>query len=163
MNSAMAGLIAGAAGTVALNIATYADMALRGRPSSSAPSQMVGILADKAGLQLSPQGNHSDDQTTQNRESGLGALLGLVNGLGMGFIYSVLRPQLDGISIPAAALGVGAAAMAASDIPLVTLKVSDPKTWGVSGWAADAIPHIIYGLVTVLVYEALLDEDAVEG
>lgn len=159
MNSAMAGLIAGAAGTVALNITTYADMALRGRSSSSAPSQLVAILADKTGLQLSQQGNHSEDQTTQNRESGLGALLGFVNGLGVGTIYSLIRSQLDDVSIPLASLGVGAAAMAASDIPIITLQVSDPKSWGVSGWASDAIPHAIYGLVTVLVYEALVDAD----
>jgi len=35
--------------------------------------------------------------------------------------------------------------------------VSDPTTWGLSGWASDAIPHLIYGLVTASTYEALLD------
>jgi len=45
--------------------------------------------------------------------------------------------------------------MAASDIPLVTLGVSNPKTWGVSGWAADTIPHLIYGFVTAVAYETL--------
>lgn len=159
MNSAVAGLIAGAAGTVALNIATYADMALRGRSSSSAPSQLVAVLADKTGLQLSEKGNHSEDETTQNRESGIGALLGFVNGLGVGTLYSLVRSQLDDVSIPLAGLGVGAAAMAASNVPLISFKVSDPKSWGVSGWASDAIPHAIYGLVTVLVYEALVDAD----
>ncbi len=45
--------------------------------------------------------------------------------------------------------------MAASDVPLVMLKASDPKTWGVSGWLSDLIPHLIYGFVTVATYETL--------
>lgn len=35
------------------------------------------------------------------------------------------------------------------------LKVSDPKTWGVSGWLWDVIFHLIYGFATVATYEAL--------
>ena len=33
--------------------------------------------------------------------------------------------------------------------------MSNPKTWGFAGWAAEIIPHFIYGLVTVITYEAL--------
>lgn len=153
--SILIGTIAGAAGTVALNVATYADMALRGRASSGAPAKMVSKLAKLTGLHLSAQGDGTQDETAQNRESGLGALLGYVNGLGTGIVYGLLRPQLDTRAIPLASLGVGVIAMAASDIPLVALGVSNPKTWGFSGWAADAIPHFIYGLVTVTTYEAL--------
>jgi hypothetical protein len=47
--------------------------------------------------------------------------------------------------------------MAASDVPMVALKVSNPKTWGVSGWLSDLVPHLIYGLVTVATVEALSD------
>ncbi len=159
LRGALGGLVAGAAGTVALNVATYVDMALRGRASSGAPSQMVSVLADKANLPLSSQGVGSQDQSAQNRESGLGALLGYVDGLGIGIVYGLLRSQFDTVSVPLAATGVGAAAMAASDVPLIALKVSDPRSWGLSGWAADAIPHLVYGLVTVLVYEALRGTD----
>jgi len=56
---------------------------------------------------------------------------------------------------PLAAVLVGLTAMAASDIPLVALRVSNPKTWGISGWLADTIPHLLYGIVTVATYEAL--------
>jgi hypothetical protein len=49
--------------------------------------------------------------------------------------------------------------MPASDVPLIALRVSDPKTWGVSGWLADVIPHLIYGLVTVTTYEVLRNMD----
>ncbi len=155
LKDTLLGVVAGAAGTVALNVATYVDMAARGRSSSSAPSKMVEIVANKAGLSLSAQSKGSQDETTQNRESGLGALLGYVNGLGVGVAYGLLRSQLDELPLPLAGIGVGLLAMAASDVPLVALKVSDPKTWGVSGWAADLIPHIIYGLVTVATFEAL--------
>ncbi len=159
LQDALTGVVAGALGTVALNVATYADMAIRARSSSGAPSQLVGKLADKAGLPLSSKGVGSNDETAQNRESGLGALLGYVNGLGVGALYGLLRSQFVDVPIPLAATGVGLAAMAASDVPLVALGVSNPKTWGVSGWASDAIPHLIYGLVTAIAYEALRNTD----
>jgi hypothetical protein len=149
------GLLAGAAGTIALDVATYADMALRGRSSSGGPSSLVATLASKLHLPLSSQGVGAQDQTAQNRESGLGALFGYVNGLGTGIAYSLLRPQQDEVSLPLAGVAVGLAAMAGSDAPLVALKVSDPKTWGVSGWLADLVPHLIYGFATVATYEAL--------
>ena len=159
LSGALIGAVAGAVGTVALDVTTYADIAIRGRSSSSAPSQMVSILAKAVGLPLSSQGVGSQDETAQNRESGLGALLGYVNGLGVGVVYGLLRSRQDDIPIPVAGIGVGLAAMAASDIPLIALRVSNPKTWGFSGWAADAIPHLVYGLVTAIVYEALTNLD----
>jgi hypothetical protein len=153
------GTVAGAVGTVALNIATYADMAIRGRSSSSAPAQMVGTLARFVGLAPATQDGEKQDQTAQNRESGLGALLGYVNGLGTGVVYGLVRSQLEEVPIPLASIGVGLTAMAASDVPLIALRVSNPKTWGVSGWLSDVIPHLIYGLVTVSTYEALRHVD----
>src|SRR5205823_4531568 len=151
------GMAAGAAGTVALNVATYADMALRGRPSSSVPAKMAGILADKAGIPLSTGGEGSDDEKVRNRQSGLGALFGYVTGLGVGTAYGLLRPYLGDVPTPVAGVGVGLAAMAASDIPIAALGVSDPATWGISGWVADIVPHLAYGLVTAIAYEAFTD------
>jgi hypothetical protein len=46
--------------------------------------------------------------------------------------------------------------MAASDIPIAALGMSDPATWGVSGWAADVVPHLAYGLVTVIAYDTFI-------
>lgn len=155
LDSGLRGIVAGAMGTVALDIATYMDMTIRGRSSSNAPSKMINIVAEKIRLPLSSQGVGSQDQTAQNRESGAGALLGYVNGLLTGAMYGMLRSQLDEIPIPLAATLVGLTAMAASDVPLVALRVSNPKTWGISGWLADAIPHLVYGIVTVATYEAL--------
>lgn len=154
VSSALRGMIAGAAGTVALNIATYMDMTIRGRSSSSAPSKMIDTVAKKIQLPLSPQGVGAEDETAQNRESGLGALLGYVNGLGTGALYGLLRSQFDEVPLPVASVLVGLTAMVASDVPLVTLKVSNPKQWSISSWLADIIPHLVYGVVTVATYEA---------
>ncbi|MEO7021678.1 MAG: hypothetical protein ABI234_16110 [Ktedonobacteraceae bacterium] len=152
------GLLAGAVGTVAINMATYVDMALRGRPSSNAPAQMASKLASMAHLPLSQHDSGAEDETAQHRASGLGALLGYVNGLGMGVIYGVLRSQSDEICLPLAGTLVGLAAMAASDVPLALLKVSNPKTWKAADWLADLIPHLIYGCVTVVLYEDLIEQ-----
>lgn len=153
--STVRGIVAGAAGTVALNLVTYADMALRGRSSSSAPSKMIDKVTKQLHLPLSSQGVGAQDQAAQNRESGLGALLGYVNGLGTGVLYGLVRSRFDSIPVPLAAPLVGLTAMAASDIPLVSLRLTNPKTWGLSGWLSDAIPHLIYGIVTVATYEAI--------
>lgn len=154
--NALVGAISGALGTFALNVTTYADMAVRGRSSSSAPSKLVGVVAERTGLVSSSNGNAQKPEI-QNRESGLGALLGYVNGVGVGVLYGLLRTQTKDVSMPLAGIGVGLAAMAASDVPLVASGVSDPKTWGLSGWLGDLVPHIIYGMVTVSAYEALSD------
>ncbi len=154
-NAALRGIIAGATGTVALDTTTYLDMAICGRSSSNAPSKMVDTITKKIHLPLSTQGTSSKDQSAQNRESGLGALLGYVNGVGTGVIYGMIRSRFDEIPTPLAAALVGLTAMAASDVPMVALRVSNPKTWGISGWLADTIPHLIYGIVTVTTYEVL--------
>lgn len=42
----------------------------------------------------------------------------------------------------------GALAMAATDVPMARLGVSDPTSWSFEDWASDAVPHLMYGLVT---------------
>lgn len=156
-NKLLAGLAAGAVGTMTLDIATYVDMVARGRPSSGVPAKLAGMLADKAGINLAA-GAQGDEQaakeTVQSRESGLGALLGYVPGLGIGALYGLLRPQVRRLPVPVVGVVVGLAAMAASDTPIVTSGVSDPATWGVSGWMADLIPHLAYGVMTAIAYDA---------
>jgi hypothetical protein len=155
LRETLVGVVAGALGTVAINMSTYVDMAVRGRASSNAPAKLVEIVADKTGLSLSSQGVGVQDQKAQSRESGIGALLGYVNGLGVGAAYGAMRSQTNGTSIPVTGIAIGLLSMTASDVPLVALKISNPKTWGISGWASDVIPHLIYGLVTAAAYESL--------
>ena len=155
VRSAGLGKIAGAAGTVALDAATYADMALRGRPSSSAPSELVKKLAAAAGIAALT----GDDATASNRRGGVGALLGYTNGVAIGGFYGTLRAC--GVRIPPllAGFALGALAMAASDVPMVRTGATDPSTWGAAGWLSDIIPHAIYGLTTAYVFELI----AVDG
>lgn len=157
IREALIGAAAGAMGTVALNITTYTDMALRGRPASSVPAQAAGQLAEKLGIDLSAEGEEQDGPTAQNRQSGLGALQGYVVGLGLGVAYGLVRPHLGDVSVPLAGLGLALAAMAGSDAPTAALGVVDPTTWPASTWAMDFGFHLPYGLVTAVAYEALGD------
>jgi hypothetical protein len=45
--------------------------------------------------------------------------------------------------------------MAATDLPAVATAATDPRSWGVSGWASDLLPHLVYGLVTTAVFKSL--------
>ena len=158
------GVAAGATGTAALNIATYVDMAMRGRASSEVPAKVAGALTQSVGMPLEAeahgQESAGDDEQTkaQHRLTGLGALMGYVTGLGIGGVYGLARPALRRLPLPLAGLALGAAAMAGSDVPATITKATNPKNWGASGWLSDIIPHAIYGLVTVLTYEAYTDD-----
>jgi hypothetical protein len=147
------GIDAGAVGTVALDAVSHLDMVVRARPASSLPAEVAGALADRAGVELAAGGN--DSEPAGNRRSGLGALLRYGVGLGVGGAYGLLRSRQPGLPPRAAAVGLGLAAMAASDLPATALGVTDPRTWGAAGWASDLLPHLAYGLATATVYEAL--------
>lgn len=158
------GTLAGAAGTVALNVVTYADMALRGRPASETPARVAEKVAAGVGVDLSgndPSGQQSQarskqgSETAKQRASGIGALLGYATGLGVGTTCGVLRLGIKRVPVPVAGILLGATAMAASDVPSIKLEVTDPAEWGTSGWLADIVPHLAYGLVTAVVFEML--------
>ncbi len=146
------GMAAGSAGTVALNVTTYADMALRGRSSSSVPAEVACKLVEKAGIDL------GSEEAAKNRRSGLGALQGYIAGLGVGAVYGLIRPHVDNASIPLVGVGLGLAAMAASDVPATVLGVTDPRKWSLSSWASDVVPHLTYGLATAATYDAIDDK-----
>ena len=152
MQRIIRGIVAGAAGTVALDAVTYADMALRGRGSSGTPAVLVGTLADRLGV--ASLGSAAKDEATANRRSGIGALLGYATGVGVGLLFGAVQGQRAAAG-PLTGIVVGLVAMAASDVPIAVLGVSDPRTWSPSAWASDALPHLIYGLTTVAAYNAL--------
>ena len=152
MGWALTGAFAGAAGTSALNLVSYSDMVWRGRGASELPAQMAGKLAGAAHLPLRRPGE--DDERASNRRAGLGALLGYSAGIGLGAIYGAVRGHRN-LSLPVAALALGVTAMALSDVPATAMKMTDPRRWGASGWAADLVPHLAYGLVTAGALELL--------
>jgi uncharacterized membrane protein len=75
-------------------------------------------------------------------------LAGIAAGVGVGALAGVLRSA--GLRLPTAVGGplLGAAAMAASDVPLAVLGVSDPRAWSAADWVSDAVPHLVYGVTT---------------
>ena len=141
------GAAAGAAGTTVLDAVTYLDMAVRGRPGSSTPEQLVERVAEKAGATVP-----GDDDTRENRLQGLGPLSGIAVGVTVGAAAGLVDQLLTraGRELPAplAVLAISAAAMALSDVPLKVFGISDPKTWAAKDWAADVIPHLAYGTMT---------------
>jgi hypothetical protein len=143
----VAGAVAGAAGTTVLNTVTYLDMALRGRPSSSAPQEVVEKLADRAGVGIPGSG-----ETKQNRLQGLGPLTGTAVGLAVGVaaggVHRFLLARGTLLPWPVAGVLLGLSAMALTDSPIAALGVSDPKQWQPADWASDLIPHLAYGLTT---------------
>ncbi|MDT0343303.1 hypothetical protein [Streptomyces litchfieldiae] len=142
------GLLAGAAGTIALNAVTYGDMLIRGRPASTMPERVADRLARRAGLD--PDG----DERAPNREQAAGALLGVLTGLGAGAVYGLARARADGPPPALAGPLLGAAVMAGSDVPATALGVTRPGTWSAGAWLSDVVPHMAYGVTTAAVYDA---------
>ncbi|HEY4463395.1 MAG TPA: hypothetical protein VGN41_12090 [Streptosporangiaceae bacterium] len=139
------GAIAGAAGTTALNAVSYGDMLLRGRGASSVPEQVVEELARRAGLTIP-----GSDEVRQNRLEALSALSGIATGVMIGSVAGVLGVRrLGPLAGPVA---IGGAAMLATDLSMARLGISDPRTWDLTSWLSDIVPHLGYGAV---VYAAL--------
>ena len=149
------GLIAGAVGTTVLNAVTYLDMAVRGRPASEMPARTV-----TTGLELLDVDVPGRGTERQDRETAIGALAGITAGVGIGVVSSLARAaglRLSPVLGPAV---TGAAAMAATDLPAAALGVTDLTTWSAEDWAADAVPHLAYGLATHQTLRALEKRDS---
>jgi len=149
LRQVLRGAAAGAAGTTALNAATYADMTYRARPASSTPEQTVEQIAERAHLDISGEGAAKD-----NRISALGALSGIMTGVGVGAGYGLARAL--GLRPPlwAAVLITSAGALAGSNGPMTLLGITDPRTWSAVDWVSDIVPHVAYGAVTAATYAA---------
>lgn len=144
------GIAAGAVGTTALDAVTYADIAVRGRPSSSIPAQSVEKLAGQTGVEIPGEG-----ETRENRVGGIGALLGIGTGLSAGVVASFFGPVVRRLPLPVAGVLIGGMAMAGSDVPLVQMGLTDPSSWSTSDWLADALPHLAYGVAAAWTLRAL--------
>lgn len=141
------GMLAGFAGGSALNVVTYLDMVVRARPASQTPERSAGRVADLAHIDLGSQ------ERAANRRSGLGPLLGQVAAVSTAVIFAGLARRR--LPVPVAAALLGAGAMIAADVPIVALRVSDPRQWTRADWIADLVPHLVYGAITALALERL--------
>ncbi|MDQ6752399.1 MAG: hypothetical protein M3017_03050 [Actinomycetota bacterium] len=146
----VAGAVAGAAGTTALNAVTYLDMVLRARPASGTPETTVQKMADLAGVQIP-----GDDEQRKNRVAGLGPLSGLAVGVGVGAVLGVGRAAGCRPGLFACSLAAAAAALVGSNGPMTVLGVTDPRRWSAVDWVSDLVPHLIYGVVTAAALQGL--------
>lgn len=173
-NRIVAGAIAGAAGVVALNAAGYLDMLIRGRAASDMPARVAGKLADQFGVPLEYEPDAADaaedededeaedagdpgedgSDIAANRSEAVGALLGLANGIGIGVAYGIARLILPRPPAWLAGAALGAAAMAASDYPATRLGLTEPRDWNATDWVSDVVPHMAFGIVTAIAFEA---------
>jgi hypothetical protein len=151
----LAGVLAGAAGTTALNAVTYADMAIRGRGGSDLPERLAGRITDGVGLDL------GEEDTAANRRQGLAGLLGIGVGVGVAAAYGLLDGLTGGPGpssageVAASAVALTVVAMLASDMPATAAGLTDPREWPVESWLSDAVPHLAYGAVAALTYDRL--------
>lgn len=145
-----AGLLSGAIGTQALNIVTYLDMVLRGRPESPVPVEGARRFGQMAGIDALVDSGDA----AESRRKGVGALLGYATGISVGAAYGAVYPMLASMPLRTRGLVVAAAAMAAGDVPSILSGLTDPKDWTVQDWLADIVPHLTYGAATVLAFEA---------
>jgi hypothetical protein len=158
MRAILAGAAAGAAGTTALNLVTYLDMAVRGRPASDTPERSIERVAELLGV-----GVPGSPGVRDNRLSGLGAAGGLLTGVAVGAGYGVLDAALqragvrDGAGHRGRPLVAGVVAMLLANGQLVATGVTDPRRWSAADWLSDAVPHLAYGWVTARVYDAVRD------
>jgi len=165
VNRIVAGLIAGACGTLALNTAGYLDMLVRGRPASRLPAEVAGKIADEIGLPLDfnidADTDGDDDDANDfssrlaSRQEALGALLGYLSGMQMGVLYGMVRLILPRPPTWLAGVGLGSLAMAAANYPATRLGLTNPQTWDSADWMADVVPHMAYGVVTAAAFEAI--------
>src|SRR4051794_2640141 len=139
MRAVLLGGLAGAAGTSALNTVTYLDMAVRGRPASSTPEDTVRKLADRMGVTIP-----GDSGTRANRVAGLGPLTGHMAGAGPSAGWGWAR-AFGGRPAPlAGTVTATIVVVIGTNGPMTALGITDPRTWPVSSWITDVVPHLAY-------------------
>jgi len=116
-------------GTTVLNAVTYLDMVLRGRGTSSTPEDTVEKLSDKIHVPVPGEGDERD-----NRVSGLGALTGIVSGVGIGGLLGVVRAAGWRPGILAGSTAATLGALLGTNGPMTALGITDPRTWPPSSW-----------------------------
>ena len=148
----VAGALAGAAGATALDAVSYGDRLLRGRPAGSSPKATVDAVADATGTEVP-----GDAVTAPNRADGAGQLAGIGVGVGVGAVAGILRAHHVKVPKALSPLALGLAALALSNTVMTALHVTEPTSRTPGSVAADAVPHLAYGLVATATLHRLLD------
>ncbi|MFC8850821.1 MULTISPECIES: hypothetical protein [unclassified Micromonospora] len=142
------GAVAGAVGSVALNMVSYVDMVLRARPASSTPEESARRVAVLTHVDLGPE------DRAANRRAGLGPLLGYGLGIAAGAAFALLAGRRRA-PLPVAVLLLGGGVMAASDASMTALGVTDPRRWSRTDWLSDVVPHLAYGMAAAATWNRL--------
>lgn len=95
-----------------------------------------------------------EPEQRQARLSALGALAGIVTGVGVGALYGLAHGFGLYRSTGRGAVAATATVLVASNGPMVLLGVTDPRSWSAGDWLADLIPHAAYGAVTAATFAA---------
>jgi len=144
------GLVAGATGAAALNVVSYCDMLLRGRPASEVPAKTAQLIAKGAGISALDAGD-----AAENRREAAGALMGYADGLGTGAAYGLVRQFAGALPWQVGALALTAATLVAGEGTATRVGATDWSQWTVGEWIADLVPRFTYGAVTAWTYDAL--------
>lgn len=138
------GLVAGAAGTALMTVATTVEMKLRGR----APSAVPADAATKV-LGVEPTGEREKERFSNLVHWAYGTAWGSLRGL----------LAAAGLPGPAAATVHFAAVWGGGLVLLPRLEVAPPvRQWGPSAVALDAAHHLVYACGASLAYAALAPE-----
>ncbi|MFK3979082.1 hypothetical protein ACI2K4_01760 [Micromonospora sp. NPDC050397] len=136
------GIVAGAVATLARELVSSLDVAIRGRPMSETHQRTVGRLADLADVSLGPA------EPAANRRAGLGPLLGFANGVLAVTLFVALtgrrRPPT-----PVAGVLVGVGALIIADGPMAALGATNPRRWQAQDWFEDAFPYVAYSIAAM--------------
>jgi hypothetical protein len=132
------GLVAGAAATAAMTVASTVEMKLRGRDASMAPAQLAAKL-----LGVRPQA-----------ETRFGTIAHITAGVGLGAARGLL--DLAGLRGPAAAGAFLAIAWSPDLVAVPAAGAAPPPwRWGVKENAISALHHVVYAGVGEAAYRAL--------
>ncbi|WP_121154278.1 hypothetical protein [Micromonospora pisi] len=136
------GLLAGAVATLARELVSNLDVAVRARPMSDTHQRAVQRLAEVTRVSLGPEERAAD------RRAGLGPVLGYVNGVLTVAVFAAAtfwwRPPA-----PVAAGIVAIGGMLVADGQLAALGVTNPRRWRAQDWLEDAVPYLAYSLTAV--------------
>ncbi len=139
------GLIAGAAGTLAITISQMIEMKITKRQSSETPAK----AAEKV-LEVKPETEEDTQQFSQQIHWAYGTSWGVPRGI-MALIG--LR------GLPATAIHFATIYSTALIMP-TSLKVAPPlKEWSAKEFAIDALHHAVYAVAAGLVFDAMSEID----
>lgn len=145
------GALAGAAGTCALNLFAYLDMAATRRSSSAVPRLAAHAIAARAGLAPRP----IDDEASMSRWEGFGEALGYVHGVCQGIGYGFVRARLRESAWRVGAVALCLETFVVGEGACIALGATDPRTWGLQGYARGLLLRLAFGIVTAAAFDAL--------